>query len=207
MSRQTKLKCARVLMMLRTSLEEESGGYGTFAQVSEKAWEKMARAAADETTPVNEVQVVWRNKDVTDKKRKFQIVETPKQVAMPKVVDGRLLANSSRDGTKYCPLFQQGICKENEKVKRNDRTSECPLGRHSCAAIFRSGRTCHGAHPGGECREERCAKPSDEGGQSARQACGEPRRAQEAAESKGEPNPLRNPGGAASGSGPRRTTM
>ena len=48
----------------------------------------------------------------------------------------------SRDGQRYCADSQAGTCQDDP----------CRSGAHKCAALFKSGRTCNGMHPGSECR-------------------------------------------------------
>ena len=67
------------------------------------------------------------------------------QIRFPAELAGIPLAPSSRDGTRYCVEFQSGSCREGDS---------CQV-LHRCAAVFKSGRTCHGNHPGSECRNTR----------------------------------------------------
>jgi len=136
-SRTCRLICAAVFSSLA------SEGIDTFDEIPAQQWEiltKEARAKVESVTL--EVNAVWRNPDVAESgKEGFKVKRS--QVAFPKQLAGVPLSPSSRDGKRYCADFQAGKCQE---------ADACPLGLHKCAAVFRGGRTCHGNHPGSECR-------------------------------------------------------
>ena len=136
-SRTCKLICAAVF----SSLASED--INTFDEISAQQWEVLAKEARAKVESVTlEVNAVWRNPDVAEAGREGFKAKSS-QIAFPKKLAGIPLAPSSRDGKRYCVDFQAGRCQE---------ADACPLGLHKCAAVFRSGRTCHGKHPGAECR-------------------------------------------------------
>ncbi len=136
-SRTCKLICAAVFSSLARS------GIQTFDEITVQQWEALAKEARDKVESKSlEVNAVWRNPDVAESGGGgFKVKRS--QIAFPKQLAGVPLSPSSRDGKRYCVDFQYGKCQE---------ADACPLGLHKCAAVFRGGRTCHGNHPGSECR-------------------------------------------------------
>jgi len=135
-SRTCKLICAAVFSNLA------SKDTRTFDEVTAQQWGVLAKEARAKVERMSlEVSTVWRNPDVADAGGGFKVRKS--QIAFPKQLAGVPLTPSSRDGQRYCVDFQYSRCKE---------ADTCPLGLHRCAAVFRSGRTCHGRHPGLECR-------------------------------------------------------
>jgi len=136
-SRTCRLICAAVFSSLA------SKGINTFDEIPAHRWKILteeARAKVESATL--EVNAVWRNPDVAESRKEgFKVKRS--QVAFPKQLAGVPLSPSSRDGKRYCADFQAGKCQE---------ADACPVGLHKCAAVFRGGRTCHGNHPGSECR-------------------------------------------------------
>jgi len=145
-SRTCKLICAAVFSSLA------SKDIRTFDEVPAQQWEELAREArAKVESKTLEVNAVWRNPDVAESGGGFKVKKS--QIAFPKQLAGVPLAPSSRDGQRYCVDFQYARCQEGDA---------CQLGLHRCAAVFRSGRTCHGNHPGSECRNtKRHAVPEE----------------------------------------------
>jgi len=135
-SRTCKLICATVLSQLA------SKDIRTFDEITATQWGTLAGEARVEvdSKPLD-VNILWRNPDVAESGGGFKMNKA--QIAFPKQLAGVPLAPSSRDGQRYCVDFQRGTCREGDA---------CQLGLHKCAAVFRSGRTCHGKHPGMECR-------------------------------------------------------
>jgi len=151
-SRTCKLICAAVL----SSLAKKD--IRTFDEVTAQQWEALAEEARAkaELVPL-EVRTMWRNPDVADSGGGFKVRKS--QIAFPKQLAGVPLTPSSRDGKRYCVDFQYNRCEE---------ADACPLGLHRCAAVFRSGRTCHGKHPGSECRNtKKHANPEEENPQES----------------------------------------
>ena len=64
------------------------------------------------------------------------------RTAFPRQLNGILLHPESRWGQRYCADFQAGTCQEEDP---------CRSGAHRCAALFKSGRICHGKHAGSKC--------------------------------------------------------
>ena len=64
------------------------------------------------------------------------------RTAFPRQLNGIPLHPESRWGQKYCADFQAGTCQEEDP---------CRSGAHRCAALFKSGRICHGKHAGSKC--------------------------------------------------------
>jgi hypothetical protein len=135
-SRVCKLVCAAVLSSLAKSNTQ------TFDEVPAQQWGVLAEKARVEvgSKPL-ETNAVWRNPDIAESGGGFKVKKS--QIAFPKQLAGVPLAPSSRDGKRYCVDFQSGRCRDGDS---------CQLGLHRCAAVFRGGRTCHGSHPGFECR-------------------------------------------------------
>jgi hypothetical protein len=135
-SRVCKLVCAAVIASLAKNNTQ------TFDEVSAQQWGVLAEKARVEvgSKPL-ETKAVWRNPDVAESGGGFKVKKS--QIAFPKQLAGVPLAPSSRDGKRYCVDFQSGGCQNGDS---------CQLGLHRCAAVFRGGRTCHGNHPGFECR-------------------------------------------------------
>jgi len=135
-SRTCKLVCAAVLSQLA------SKDIRTFDELPALQWGTLAGEARAkvESKPLD-VNVLWRNPDIAESGGGFKMKRA--QIAFPKQLAGVPLAPSSRDGQRYCVDFQTGTCRESDA---------CQLGIHKCAAVFRSGRTCHGRHPGMDCR-------------------------------------------------------
>jgi len=145
-SRTCKLICAAVFSSLA------SNDIRTFDEIPAQQWAALAEEARAkvESKPL-EVNAVWRNPDVAESGGGFKVKKS--QIAFPKQLAGVPLTPNSRDGQRYCVDFQYGKCKESDA---------CPLGLHKCAAVFRGGRTCHGKHPGSECRNtKRHAVPEE----------------------------------------------
>jgi len=146
-SRTCKLICAAVFSSLA------SKDIRTFDEIPVQQWEVLAEEARAkvESKPL-EVNAVWRNPDVAESGGGgFKVKRS--QIAFPKQLAGVPLSPNSRDGKRYCVDFQYGKCQE---------ADACPLGLHKCAAVFRGGRTCHGNHPGSECRNiKRHAVPEE----------------------------------------------
>ncbi|CAE7241463.1 clpC [Symbiodinium natans] len=69
---------------------------------------------------------------------------------MPAQANGRVLSAFLRNGSRLCPNFQLGRC----------RDDDCVL-QHQCAAVLRSSRVCGGRHAGKDCRDKRRMKPED----------------------------------------------
>jgi len=145
-SRTCKLICAAVFTKLA------SKDIRTFDEVPAQQWEALAGEARAkvESKPL-EVNAVWRNPDVAESGGGFKVKKS--QITFPKQLAGVPLAPSSHDGKRYCVDFQSGRCQE---------ADTCQLGIHRCAAVFRGGRTCHGKHPGSECRNTRRHAISEE---------------------------------------------
>ena len=118
------------------------GGIQTFEEIPAQQWEELAHEArvTVESKPLD-ANTLWRNPDVAKSGGGLKVKKS--QMAFPKQLAGVPLSPSSRDGKRYCVDFQCGECQE---------SGPCRLGIHKCAAVFRSGRTCHGSHPGSECR-------------------------------------------------------
>jgi len=138
-SRVCKLICAAAI----TSLAKKDTQ--TFDEIPAQQWELLAEQARTEvgSKPLG-TNAVWRNPDLADAGGGFKVKKS--QITFPKQLAGVPLAPTSRDGQRYCVDFQSGVCRQ----MRAETT--CQLGLHKCAAVFRSGRTCHGNHPGFECR-------------------------------------------------------
>ncbi len=97
------------------------------------------------------MNTVWCNPDVAESGGGLKVKKS--QMAFPKQLAGVPLSPTSRDGKRYCGDFQSDKCQEGDS---------CQLGTHRCAAVFKSGRTCHGNHPGSECRNtKRHAVPEE----------------------------------------------
>jgi len=145
-SRACKLICATVFSSLA------SDDIRTFDEIPAQQWAVLAEEARAkvESKPL-EVNVTWRNSDVAEPGGGFKVKKT--QIAFPKQLAGVPLTPNSRDGQRYCADFQYGKCKESEA---------CSLGLHKCAAVYRGGRTCHGNHPGSECRNTKRHATSEE---------------------------------------------
>ena len=146
MSKVCKLVCAAVF----SSLAKKD--IQTFDEIPAQQWVALAGEARAkvESKPL-EVKTVWRNPDVAESGGGFKVKKS--QIAFPKQLKGVPLAPSSRDGKRYCVDFQYDRCQEGDS---------CQLGLHRCAAVFRGGRTCHGNHPGIECRNtKRHAVPEE----------------------------------------------
>ena len=142
-SRTCKLICAAAL----ASLDKDN--IHNFDEVSAKQWEAIAAEARAkvESKPLD-VKAVWRNPDVGNSGGQgFKTKRS--QFNFPKNLGGIRLAPSSRDGSRYCADYQGDSCRA-DISGCPDRS--CPAGLHKCAAVFRSGRTCHMNHPGSQCR-------------------------------------------------------
>jgi len=147
-SRTCKLTCAAVLSSLA------SKDINTFDEIPVQQWEAVARDAKSKVeSAVPEVKTVWRNPDIAEAGRRGSKVESP-PVAFPKQLAGIPLSPCSRDGNRYCADFQAGKCQVVASSVDGWSTpiGRCQAGLHRCAAVFRGGRTCHGNHPGAECR-------------------------------------------------------
>ncbi len=113
----------------------------TFNNLTYKEWEELAENARFEAglKPLD-ANAIWRNPDITKSKGGFKMKKS--QMTFPKQLAGIPLSPETRDGQKYCADFQAGTCQEG---------ASCRSGAHRCAALFRSGRTCHGNHAGSMC--------------------------------------------------------
>ena len=135
-SRTCKVICVAALSILA---DED---INTFDEVSTQRWEELAKEARAKAEGVPmEVKSEWRNPDVTGSGGGHKVKKS--QMAFPRQLAGVPLSPNSRDGRGYCAEFQYGKCKDGD---------DCQLGLHKCAAVFKSGRTCHGNHPGAQCR-------------------------------------------------------
>jgi len=114
----------------------------TLDEVNTQQGEALAEEARAkvESVPL-EASAVWRNPDAAESGGGFKVKKS--QFALPKQLARVLFTPSSRNGQRYCADFQHGSCKE---------ADVSPLGPHECAAALQSGPTCHGKHPGSECR-------------------------------------------------------
>ena len=140
MSKTCKLICADVLSTF-SKLKIQ-----TFEAVPPQQWVTIAaEARARVESGGAEITSLWRNPDIVQAAEGFQVKKS--HMNFPVQINGVPLAPRSRDGQNYCVEFQYSRCK-----KRS-----CQLGLHRCAAVFRSGRVCHGTHPGGKCRSSRSA--------------------------------------------------
>jgi len=138
-SRVCKLICAAVI----TSLARKNAQ--TFDEIPAQQWELLAEEARVKvgSKPLG-TKSVWRNPDLAEAGGGFKVKKS--QISFPKQLAGVPLAPTSRDGKRYCVDFQSGACQKGDS---------CQMGLHKCAAVFRSGRTCHGKHSGFECRNTR----------------------------------------------------
>jgi hypothetical protein len=145
-SKTCKLICAAVLAdMYRKDTQ-------SFEEITARQWESMAKEARDKVEAKTlEVNATWRNPDISKPDVGFKMKKS--QVNFPKQLNGVPLAPASRKGERYCADFQAGTCKEGD---------DCQFGLHRCAAVFRGGRTCHGRHPGSECRNTKRHMASEE---------------------------------------------
>ena len=79
---------------------------------------------------------------------------------MPARIDGIAMAARNRAGEVYCVEYQRGSCgrplvDQHSGAGKLLQAKGCDRGLHRCAALFCSGRTCHGDHPGSQCRQRR----------------------------------------------------
>jgi hypothetical protein len=134
-SRTCKLICAAALSGLACR------SCYTFSEVPAQQWEELAKEARAKvgSKPLG-MSVAWRNPDVTETVGSSKAKKS--ETIFPRRLNGIPVAPCSRSGQRYCVNFQRGGCTMGD---------ECQLGLHKCAALFKSGRTCHGKHPGSEC--------------------------------------------------------
>ena len=168
MSRSIKMKMSQVQTILRNN------GTLRFDDLTDIDWKSIwADVDQEERAPLS-TERIWRNADVVEQKREFVIKEPRINFMMPRMILRADDANTqiylepeSRDGQRYCPLYQQGKCRMDEatggQVKdEKGRICGCRLGQHRCAAAIKGGRTCHGTHAGKDCRIKRHWTPSHE---------------------------------------------
>ena len=79
---------------------------------------------------------------------------------MPAKIDGIAMAARNRAEEVYCVGYQKGSCgrplvDQHSEAGKLLQAKGCDRGLHRCAALFCSGRTCHGDHPGSQCRQRR----------------------------------------------------
>ena len=117
----------------------------TLDEISAHQWESMAAdAVAGIQAEALELKPLWRNPDIVGSKDGFKVKKS--QPNFPEQLSGVPLAPSNRSGERYCVKFQIGSC-----IKEGP----CQLRLHRCAAVFRSGRTCHRNHPFSTCWDTR----------------------------------------------------
>ena len=135
LSRHCKTICAAALTILA------QWDVQTFNGLTHNDWEELAKSARLEAWSESlDANAIWRNPDITKSKGGFRIKKS--QMTFPKQLAGIPLSPESRRGERYCADFQAGTCQEEDP---------CRSGAHRCAALFKSGRTCHGGHPGSKC--------------------------------------------------------
>jgi hypothetical protein len=177
MSKYSKLICAGVLSTL-TAMKIQ-----TFEDVTPQQWATItADARAKVESGGAEVTSLWRNPDIAAVGGGFRVKKS--QTNFPVNINGVPLHPCSRDGQRYCVEFQYSRCEEGKS---------CRLGLHKCAAVFRSGRVCHGNHSGGECMSKKHARVREE----------PPGAAQDVTQKKAE-KPAARPGAPQSKSMPRK---
>ena len=131
------MRCFNVLTILRKQ------NVATLGNVTEAGWAELIEQSKPTEEDAFDPTELWRNEDVTEPSRKFLVrVDSVqlalKQPAMPKQLEGKLLAAKARDGRSYCALFQSNTCKEAavSLVRADGRQMDCKFGLHSCAVIF-----------------------------------------------------------------------
>lgn len=149
--RTVKAKLARVQVALR------KGRIGTSEDISPGRWQEILGEASADILP-HPTEVRWRNPDTAHSAYRFAPREPRRNCTMPEQLGSIYLTPTSRDRKYLFPLFQQDCCDmdTDEGGKETDeqgRGMGCRLGKHMCAAMYRTGRACHGQHPGGECRQ------------------------------------------------------
>ena len=146
-SRACKLICAAALNVLDNGLVQN------FAEVSHEQWAEIATKARTmvEAEPFDLVPS-WRNPDVAVCEEGF--ITKKSQLTFPRQLNGIVLTPCSKDKQKYCADFQGNNCGAATSPAPQQGV-RCSAGLHKCAALYRSGRACHGNHPGAECTNTR----------------------------------------------------
>ena len=130
-------------------------------------WKEIARRARLEARPEPlDEDATWKNPDIV--KARVECKLRKSQRTFPRELNGILLYPESRQGEKYCADFQSGTCQEDDRPD-----DPCRSGSHRCAALFKSGRICHGRHEGSKCgytRKHASLADLDDQGEPVRKA-------------------------------------
>ena len=104
-----------------------------FEDVTREEWQEMLDEASVEHGPLP-VSVVWRNPDAMEQEQGFAFKDPRKNLTMPKFLQntGVYLSAESRDGHRYCPLYQQGCCDMDsdrwKRVRREGQSGQVQTG-------------------------------------------------------------------------------
>ena len=169
LSRKIKVKLSKVQDIFR------SKAVLSFDEVTESEWKTMIDEASIDCGLMS-VESLWRNPDVQEQSRSFAPREPKQNWIMPKVIRDIHLSPISRDGSRYCPLPRQGNCEMDIEGREQGKTRMCKLGHHRCAALLKTGSTCHMKHPAKDCRMKRHYDPNtvtvnQEEAKYARESC------------------------------------